>query len=217
MQTVDGKTYRCTGIFYDWRDNLADFDKRAVLDIRSDDGPDAMTADAVVIMMNPGASAPLPGHGMRASEGHAVPAKPDAVQYQVMRLMGAAGWQWVRVVNLADVRAARSADLFARMAQGANAADLGALFANASHVSLDEALVSKRVICAWGMDKRLAPLAQPAHDVLLARGLQPLGIRGTATFPAYRYPKPVGNWQLAVEWLARLREQLGLAPAQAPR
>lgn len=212
MQNVEGRAYRCTGIFYDWRDNLADFDKRAVLDIRSDDGPDALHADAVIVMMNPGSSAPLPGFGGRASAGVAVPTKPDAVQYQVMRLMGSTGWRWVRVLNLADVRAARSADLYARMGGEIDPADLGAMFANASCLPLAQALVSRRVICAWGMDKRLAPLARPAHDWLTAQGIQPLGVRGQATFPAYRYPKPVGNWQMAVEWLSLVRAQVAAAP-----
>lgn len=210
MHLVDGLRYRCTGLFYDWREDRADFAKRAILDIFHDAAatPTADAApDAVVVMMNPGSSAPLPGYGGRECEGERVPAKPDAVQYQVMRLMGAAGWRHARVVNLADLRAARSADLYALIAAGAGDAELGAMFAGASRVTAAQAVNARTVICAWGMDRRLAPYAERAQAWLEARGIAPLGVRAASTFPAYRYPKPVGNWRMAVEWLAALTAQ----------
>lgn len=212
MHLVDGTRYRCTGLFYDWRADRADFANRAILEIFRDgiEAPDDTSVpDAVVIMMNPGSSAPLAGHGVPANEGRRVPAKPDAVQYQVMRLMSATGWRHVRIVNLADVRAAKSADLHALIEAGASRADLGAMFAGASRVPTASAVNTRRVICAWGMDKRLAPFAREAQAWLDAQGIVPLGLRAQANFPAYRYPKPVGNWNMAVEWLARLKEQAG--------
>ncbi len=214
MHLVDGVRFRCTGLFYDWRPDRADFAKRAILEIFRDGlaAPEALSIpDVVVVMMNPGSSAPLAGYGQPEFAGQRVPAKPDAVQYQVMRLMAAAGWQHARVVNLADVRAAKSADLYALIEQGASRTDLGAMFANASCVPTAAAVTARRVICAWGMDKRLAPFAREAQAWLDAHGLEPLGLRAEAGFPAYRYPKPVGNWNMAVEWLARLKSQVGVA------
>ena len=214
MHLVDGVRFRCTGLFYDWRADRADFAKRAILEIFRDDQPAPgadSNPDAIVVMMNPGSSAPLAGYGQPEFAGQRVPAKPDAVQYQVMRLMAAAGWQHARVVNLADVRAAKSADLYALIESGATPADLGAMFAGASCVPTTAAVASRRVICAWGMDKRLAPYARQAQAWLDAQGITPLGVQATtSSFPAYRYPKPVGNWNMAVEWLATLKAQVGL-------
>ncbi len=219
MQAVEGERFRCLGLFYDWREDRADFAKRAVLEILQFDEADARVerpADAVVVMMNPGSSAPLPGHGGRDIGGRLVPAKPDSVQRQVMRLMARVGWRHVRIVNLADVRAARSADLHALIDDGAGAPELGALFAGASAVDPGQAVDSDVVICAWGMDRRLAPWATQAHAWLDQRGVTKLGLRAPATarFPAYRYPKPVGNWAMAVEWLEVVERQVrDLAPA----
>ncbi len=99
MQAVEGERFRCLGTFYDWREDRGDFAKRAVLEILQFDEADARVerpADAVVVMMNPGSSTPLPGHGGREIDGRLVPAKPDSVQRQVMRLMARVGWRHVR-------------------------------------------------------------------------------------------------------------------------
>ncbi len=220
MHLVDGVRFSCTGLYYDWRADRADFAKRAILEIFRDGTttPDASSIpDAVVVMMNPGSSAPLAGYCSPEFAGRRVPAKPDAVQYQVMRLMAAAGWQHARIVNLADVRAAKSADLYALIEAGATRADLGAMFAGASDVPTEAAVTAPRVICAWGMDKRLAPYAREAQAWLDARGIVPLGIRAESSFPAYRYPKPVGNWNMALEWLATLKAQAGAGPGVVAR
>jgi len=216
MVLVNGVSFRCHGLFHEWRDDRADFAKRALLDItRADAAPEfnpdeacGPVPDAVVAMMNPGSSTPFAGYTGPEWSERRVPTKPDAVQYQVMRLMVAAGWRHVRVVNLADVRAKKSADLYALISAGADPATLGAIFEQASIVTPEAAIGAAPVICAWGMDKRLAALARTADAWLRRRGNPLLGMpRPTAGFPAWRYPKPVGNWSLAVEWLKTLRAQ----------
>jgi hypothetical protein len=210
---VDGVDYRCHGLFHDWDAARQDYAKRALLEIVLASAPAPAlddVPDAVVAMMNPGSSAPLtatvPSPGGTPS---LVPAKPDAVQYQVMRLMSAAQWRHVRIVNLADVRAAKSADLYALIEAGTSRRALGAMFANASAVPLVRAVNAPLVICAWGMDKRLGPLATEAHDWIKSRGFQSLGVRAaTPEFPAYRYPKPVGNWAMALAWLDAMKQQV---------
>uniref|UniRef100_A0A2A4YV15 DUF1643 domain-containing protein n=1 Tax=OCS116 cluster bacterium TaxID=2030921 RepID=A0A2A4YV15_9PROT len=76
---------------------------------------DDMLPDAVMIMMNPGSSQPLEGieHLKPLSKSAAVPqnlvvTKPDTTQYQVMRVMHYMQWQHVRVINLSDLREAKS-------------------------------------------------------------------------------------------------------------
>lgn len=226
MHLVDDRRYACWGLFHDWDPIRSDFRRRLVLEIARSDHPSAEVRDdssldrrpdAVVVMMNPGASAPKPGFGTSAFEGRLVPAKPDAVQYQVMRLMGRAGWQHVRVVNLSDVRAAKSADLYALIERGASTRELGALFAEATHILPERIVTAPTVVCAWGVDKRLALLADEAHRWLVARSTHVLGWASSeARFAAYRYPKPVGNWALAVEWLTQLTAQAAAASAHRP-
>ena len=215
MYRVLDTSFIAYGLFYDW--NGADFAKRAVLEIfRSERSATEVLPhsalsrmpDAVVVMMNPGSSAPLPGFGGQEFDQQLVPAKPDLVQDPVMRLMVSCAWQQVRVVNLADVRAAKSADLYRLISGGASAAELGSLFAGGSVVKPEHLVTAPRVICAWGLDKRLAPLASPAHAWLQMHGMAIHGVAAPAEFPAYRYPKPIGNWQAAVQWLKEIYTQV---------
>ncbi|CAN5213991.1 hypothetical protein BH09PSE6_BH09PSE6_29430 [soil metagenome] len=221
FQAVEDQRFRCLGLFYDWRDDRDDFAKRAVLEILQGDEPDSRASkppDAVVVMMNPGSSMPLPGHEGRGSEGRLVPTKPDSVQRQIMRLMARVGWHHVRVVNLADVRAARSADLHALIDGGADRQALGSMFAGASVVAPGNAIDAGLVICAWGMDKRLAPYATQAQQWLDEKRVRLVGMRAPAArFPAWRYPKPVGNWSMAVEWLEVVERQVREASAAGTR
>lgn len=208
MHRVLETSFIAYGLFYEW--NGADFAKRAALEIFRSEQPAIQVLpntvldhipDAVVVMMNPGSSAPLPGFGSQNFEQQLVPAKPDLVQYQVMRLMVGCAWRHVRVVNLADVRAAKSADLYRLISNGASAAELGSVFSGGSVLKPERLVTAPRVICAWGLDKRLAPLARQAHEWLKVRELSIYGVAAPAPFPAYRYPKPLGNWQAAVQWL----------------
>ncbi|CAN5196521.1 hypothetical protein BH09PSE6_BH09PSE6_05640 [soil metagenome] len=221
FQAVEDQRFRCLGMFHGWEDARGDFAKRALLEILQGDQPEARaskTPDAVVVMMNPGSSMPLPGHEGRSSDARLVPTKPDSVQRQIMRLMARVAWQHVRVVNLADVRAPRSADLHALIDAGADRRALGSMFAGASIVTPEQAVDARVVICAWGMDRRLAPYATEAQAWLDARGLPLLGMRAPAArFPAWRYPKPVGNWSMAVEWLEVVERQVREVSAAGSR
>lgn len=74
-----------------------------------------MHPDAIMIMMNPGSSEPLEDIDYQkiltknsVVEYNLVSAKPDTTQYQVMRVMTYLNWQHVRVINLSDLREAKS-------------------------------------------------------------------------------------------------------------
>ena len=94
---------------------------RSVMEIRrrandsssNRDHPDL--PDAIVIMMNPGGSKPLDTAPIDVSSAHGpfvnrhlVPTAPDTTQYQVMRVMLHLGWAFARVLNLSDLREAKS-------------------------------------------------------------------------------------------------------------
>ncbi len=216
MHEVLAKKFIVYGLFHEW--NGQDFNKRAVLEILRSDTPATSALphdflqrrpDVCVVMMNPGSSAPLSGFGQAHDEGRLIPAKPDRVQHQIMRLMAMMDWQHARVVNLADIRAAKSADLYALIESGADSSRLGSLFAGHSCVSPEQVVTAPVAVCAWGLDARLAPWAQQAQHWLESHQLDIHGVRvETLGHPAYRYPKPVGNWAAAVAWLDSVYQSL---------
>ena len=216
MHEVLAKKFIVYGLFHEW--NGHDFNKRAVLEILRSDTPASNALphdflqrrpDVCVVMMNPGSSAPLPGFGQAQDEGRLIPAKPDRVQHQIMRLMAMMDWQHARIVNLADIRAAKSADLYRLIESGADSRQLGCLFAGQSQVKPEQVVTAPLALCAWGLDARLAPWAQQAQDWIESRRLDIYGLRvESLTHPAYRYPKPVGNWAAAVTWLNTVYQSL---------
>ncbi|PCI88145.1 MAG: DUF1643 domain-containing protein [Hyphomicrobiales bacterium] len=136
---------------------------------------DDMLPDAVMIMMNPGSSQPLEGidHLKPLSKTAMVPqnlvaTKPDTTQYQVMRVMHYMNWQHVRVINLSDLREAKS-PLFIKKYMWLEAEfgfDLHSIFAARRADELARVLKRKNaapIINGWGVSEKL--------DALIARAL----------------------------------------------
>lgn len=161
----------------------------------------ALNPDAVFVMMNPGSSRPLVevNNRIRARAIHKlaislVPTKPDTTQYQVMRLMRVRQWRHVRVLNLSDLRSAKSAEfikLFQRLEQDSDF-DSHSIFSEARTDELSLKLPKSRktpVVLAWGLSEKLNPLIERC----LAR-LHPnrniLGLLNEGTTDKYRHPLP---------------------------
>ena len=129
------------------------------------------TPDAVAVMMNPGGSQPLSDitdlqHQHPDFAGY-YPARPDTTQYQIMRVMQRVGWQHVRVLNLSDFRAPKSAD-FVRFL-GEYDAVLPKNSSQNCHSIFDAAQADElsaaigectQFILGWGVNIAFAPLAQ---------------------------------------------------------
>ena len=111
------KKYVVRGSYYDLIDGSQPYQCRDLLEI-SDIVHGVIAAgilrpQALFIMMNPGSSRPADSNysiprfriGERTVQSiELVPAKPDPTQYQVMRVMSAMDWSYVRVINLSDLR-----------------------------------------------------------------------------------------------------------------
>lgn len=127
--------------------------------------------DALFILMNPGSSEPrepfyqvpkltsveLSKHliGQRM-----VTAKPDTTQYQVMRIMNGRRWNHVRVLNLSDIREAKS-NLFIKKVKSMSSLT-HSIFCPERREELSLAINFKEhapIVCAWGTNKGLLPLA----------------------------------------------------------
>jgi hypothetical protein len=166
-------------------------------------------ADLVAVMMNPGGSRPL---SPPDADGWA-PALPDRTQYQLMKLalrakaLGLA-WRHIRVVNLSDLRAPKSATLFATLAEIDD--DRHSLFSAARRAELTRALGTRRgpLLRAWGLAPQLAPLASRA--IALTDNMRVLGL--TSNGDGYRHPLPQ-RADLQAQWLDAVGSQVAVFAA----
>jgi hypothetical protein len=168
----------------------------------------AQQPDLLVIMMNPGASRPLDALWDSRSAGFTA-TQPDRTQYQIMQLLLAAQalglpWQHARVLNLSDLRTAKSA-LFLQKLQDYAADDSHSLF-SAPRSAQCQALFAHLptpVLCAWGLSPHFAPLAERALAAAAGHPVLGLPTQGSA----YRHPLPQ-RYDLQLAWLASMVQQV---------
>jgi hypothetical protein len=171
--------------------------------------------DAVFILMNPGSSRPLAeerksvhAKSFRALPISLVPAKPDATQYQVMRVMHYCDWRHVRVLNLSDLRCAKSGTFFKhfKAAEEEHRFHAHSVFSDRRADELTLKLGGRvPVVRAWGVSDHLRPLIERCQATLtrakLLRGLLKEG-----TTNKFLHPLPALQSQ-KVEWVERMVEQ----------
>ena len=168
----------------------------------------AATPDAVALMMNPGGSQPLPS--MCLINGYA-PAKPDTTQYQLMRIMQRVGWQHVRVLNLSDFRAPKSADFVRFLAQ--HPQDMRhSIFSETRAVELAASLGNTQgVILGWGVAPAFEPLARLVLAALPA-SIHRFGLKGEVNKPKtdwiYKHPLPLAQPAGQRAWVETVAAQI---------
>jgi hypothetical protein len=146
----------------------------------------------VIIMMNQGSSRPIAGES-DVGKGM-VRAVPDVTQSRIMALMNRRGWNWIRVINLSDLRNPKSCAFSEAVKRFANTKhqDKHSVFAQASRDELSKLLQRSEgapVIVAWGCMDALEPLARMAMDALKQMGDPPLiGRRGARGDWRYWHP-----------------------------
>ena len=111
--------YQVFGHFYDLTICDTTLNCRNTLEIRRNKTLEEIP-DIIVIMMNPGSSKPLDEKHVVKNyrfEGYLkeknftlIPTKPDSAQYQIMRLMELNNWNFVRILNLSDLRNGNSSN-----------------------------------------------------------------------------------------------------------
>ena len=187
------------GHFYDLKISDSVFKCRSLLEIkRKGENGKSRIPDIVVIMMNPGSSKPLDKNYIpltisERSYGdlktkEMVPTRPDNAQYQIMRLMVFNDWNYVKVLNLSDLR---------------NGVDFRTDFINAMKLDgssphcithgkrrkeLLDLLRSKtnKVIAAWGS----IDLLKESAEIILKQNKKFIGIIN-GSLPNYRYASPL--------------------------
>jgi hypothetical protein len=173
--------------------------------------------DAVFIMMNPGSSRPLVevNHRIHAGAIHdlriaLVPTKPDTTQYQVMRVMHHCDWRHVRVLNLSDLRCARSTEFFKQFQQLEQEAsfDSHSIFSIRRKSELGLKLTKHKtipVIRAWGVSTELDALIERCASKL-ARHKKVMGLMKEGTTNKYFHPLPSLQEQ-KLAWVRRMVNQ----------
>jgi len=145
--------------------------------------------DVMVVMMNPGASAPLEG----GDDGRAeYAAKPDLTQKQVARVMSHGSFSYARILNLSDLRHPESVDFLSELKPLNSEGIVHSIFDPARAEEFSELFVqSVPVILAWGVDGRLRPLARRALDQI--KSPVKLGQKKAGNDWAYYHPRQRGK------------------------
>lgn len=128
--------------------------------------------DAIFIMMNPGASKPVNGkYNIKSftasdikNEKHLIIsvelAQPDKTQYQIMRIMESNKWDFVKVINLSDIREAKSNNFYDEInkLQEKDTDYIHSIFSKERISELNKIFTSSKdikVIVAWGVNSKL--------------------------------------------------------------
>jgi hypothetical protein len=216
--------YDVYGHFYDLKIGSTVFKCRSILEIVKKDiaVDNRKPLDAVVVMMNPGSSKPLdkdykPGV-FSLDEIYSpgwikdiIPTRPDNAQYQMMRLMEFKKWQYVRVLNLSDLRNGNSGkfyDDFSRVAK-IDTTNPHSIFHHKRKKELKKCLNVKPgapVILGWGNEGFLIPLAQAALHSL--ETFMVAGVSKSDNPYFFSYPSPYLKEQ-KLQWLNKISKMLG--------
>ncbi len=207
------RIFEVTGHFYTLELSGQFFDCRNILEIKRIRKRKSISEhpDCVVVMMNPGSSIPLVDDFVPSvysfdsiSElkfaSELVPTRPDNAQYQIMRLMQKKRWNFVRILNLSDLRNGNSSNFRTDFKEVCSFINGGVN--SIVHPARREELLSMircndapRILAAWGS---LDVLKDNAIEFISATeelcGL-PL------EHPWYRYPSPYRKDQ-KLQWLA---------------
>lgn len=207
--------YQVFGHFYDLTICDATLNCRNILEIRKNETSEEI-ADVVVIMMNPGSSSPLDknyqpenysfDNFLKLKNFTLIPTNPDNAQYQIMRLMELNNWNFVRILNLSDLRNGNSSNFKKEFKK--------ALYVDTSSPhcithpkrkqELKNALLSKtnKLIAAWGEVKELENSAKE----ILSLNIEIIGIpRENPIYfqyasPYYKEPK--------IKWLVEIQKKI---------
>ncbi len=169
--------------------------------------------DAFVVMMNPGSSQPIEEQQSKSTysvvqllgltEEGFLDTKPDNTQYQIMRVMQVRGWNYIVVLNLSDIRNAKSEEFLSKIN---DYPDGLSIFSNSRKDELTSLLCHNTeapIIAAWGIDRRLRDLISKATSCLSDRN-----ICGRLKDDQFYYHASSIRYQDKLKWLSECIESL---------
>ena len=190
--------FKITGFYYE----ELGFKFRKYLDIKKVKS-NSKIPDLMVIMMNPGSSRPLDGIDNNTTTSEAV---PDNTQSQIMKVMLNCNLQFARVLNLSDLREAKSNVFYTKIKDMENAGISHSIFDENRQDDFNQLWVNTAtVIFGWGVSKKLKPLALNA--IAACNASNPYGILKAGTNWAFYHPLPPVHSKQQ-EWVKELSIQL---------
>lgn len=173
-KSVLKQTYEVFGSFYNLCYGTKVIPCRNLLEIKRI-GNNSETVDAVIVMMNPGSSEPNPpkyiptvcsaniqSQGLNTTG--LVLTTPDETQFQIMRIMHYKKWNFVKVINLSDIREPNS-NKFCSIVSRLRAIDSNnshSIFSTIRQHELEAILKTEKIIVAWGVNTKLSYLIRLA-------------------------------------------------------
>ncbi|SHH59364.1 hypothetical protein [Clostridium grantii] len=177
------KEFITFGRFYEVKYNNGEPQKcRSILEIRKrsckDKLADTDNIDAVFVMMNPGGSKPKDEYIQKIKrtkeielgkllEIELVETIPDKTQYQLMRIMKHKDWKYVKVINLSDLREAKSKLFYDKVKniEGFDKDYIHSIFSEKRKKELNSIFTTYKfynVVVAWGVNTKLTNLIKLA-------------------------------------------------------
>ncbi len=190
--------FNITGLYYE----ELGFKFRKYLDIKKVD-TDIRTPDVMVIMMNPGSSRPVDGIDNNTKESLAI---PDRTQDQIMKVMLNSNLQYARVLNLSDLREAKSNIFYNKIIEMEDRGVSHSIFDENRQDDFNQLWVNNvPVIFGWGVNDYLKPLALKAMKACNASN--PYGILKANSTWKYFHPLPP-IYSRQQEWVKTITKQL---------
>lgn len=190
--------FKITGFYYE----VQGYKFRKYLDIKKTKSG-CKSPDLMIIMMNPGSSRPLDGIENNTKESLAI---PDNTQNQIMKVMLNCNLQYARVLNLSDLREAKSSIFYNKIFELENEGIPHSIFDKNRQDDFNQLWVNNiPVIFGWGVSDNLKPLALRA--IAACKASNPYGILKASTNWAFYHPlPPIHKKQL--EWVETVSKQL---------
>jgi hypothetical protein len=207
------KKYEVKGRFYLLANTNSKIKCRSLLTIT--DRTRAIEKKLLVIMLNPGSSRPLDNEYLESrisktqigqlNDISLTDARPDATQYQIMRVMDEFEFSHADIINLYDVREPKSGILFARAKKHSFPKETS-IFTEARQSELNTYFTNtSNVILAWGRVTPIAAVEEMALEKISKLVSKVLLVRGTDN--VIYHPSPQ-NHKLKLKWLENIFGQL---------
>jgi len=209
------KIFDVYGYFYNLKISNSILKCRSVLEIKRKNIK-TQVPDIVVVMMNPGSSVPLSKEFnpiifskeeyINEKTKDLIPTRPDNAQYQIMRLMEFNNWDFVRILNLSDLRNGNSGKFQTefKIAMNLDKSNPHCI----THFDRKKELLdyikskSNKIIAAWGS---IAELKESAQEILKLDN-QIIGLRN-GKLPNFKYASPHMKKQ-KIEWLIEIQKEI---------
>lgn len=201
--------YTIEGHFYTKEISGNEENLRSVLEIKRSNVK-TLTPNFMAIMMNPGSSKPIDENKIQKNWNNKnkkilTCAKPDKTQYQLMKLMDLYELNYIKVLNLSDIRTPKSNDFYSKLSKYSTDDNHSIFGLNRSgELILELGNEDIPIIAGWGLSHNLIRLADLASAAISGRTI--IGIKDDE-YNLYRHPLPP-NHRKQVEWLDKIMSDI---------